>query len=114
MVGACPVRSSLVPSRPPRQGGQVVREYDVEGPPGQAVHHSRIDAVLMLTRVPGRRPGGPELMTLARYSDDTGRPGWRIVPAGQYQVMTSTASRPAFTAGSASASRRASCSEPVR
>ncbi len=34
----------------------------------------------------------------------TGRPGLLIVPGGQYQVMISTASRPARTAGSASAS----------
>ena len=37
-----------------------------------------------------------------------------IVPGGQYQVMICTVSRPARTAGSASASRRASSSEPVR
>jgi len=44
----------------------------------------------------------------------TGRPGLLIVPGGQYQVMISTASRPARTAGSASASRRDSSSDPVR
>ena len=42
------------------------------------------------------------------------RPGWLIVPGGQYQVMISTASRPARTAGSSSASCRAWSSEPVR
>ena len=34
----------------------------------------------------------------------TARPGLLIVPGGQYQIMISTASRPARTAGSASAS----------
>ncbi len=49
----------------------------------------------------------------ASYSD-TGRPGLVIVPGAQYHVMISTVSRPASTAGSASASRLASPSEPVR
>ena len=44
----------------------------------------------------------------------TARPGLLIVPGGQYQVMISMASRPAWTAGSASASCRACSSDPVR
>ncbi len=44
----------------------------------------------------------------------TARPGRLIVPGGQYHVMISTASRPARTAGSASASCRDCSSEPVR
>ncbi len=42
------------------------------------------------------------------------RPGWLMVPGGQYHVMISIASRPARTAGSDSASCRARASEPVR
>src|SRR3984885_8090171 len=41
-------------------------------------------------------------------------PGRAIVPGGQYHAMTSTASRPARTAGSSWARRRASSSETVR
>ena len=44
----------------------------------------------------------------------TVRPGRLIVPGGQYHVMMSTASRPARTAGSSSASCRDRSSEPVR
>ena len=44
----------------------------------------------------------------------TARPGRLIVPGGQYHVMISTVSRPARTAGSASASCRDRSSEPVR
>ena len=48
------------------------------------------------------------------HGSETVRPGWLMVPGGQYHVMISTASRPARTAGSASASCRAWTSEPVR
>ena len=48
------------------------------------------------------------------YDSVTGRPGRLIVPGGQYQVMISTTSRPATTAGSASASCRDCSIEPVR
>jgi hypothetical protein len=44
----------------------------------------------------------------------TARPGLLIVPGGQYQVMISMASRPAMTAGSASASCLDSSRDPVR
>ena len=44
----------------------------------------------------------------------TGRPGWLIVPGGQSQVMISTVSRPARTAGSSSASCLDRSIDPVR
>jgi len=48
------------------------------------------------------------------HGSETARPGRLIVPGGQYQIMISTVSRPARTAGSASASCRDWASEPVR
>ena len=44
----------------------------------------------------------------------TRRPGRLIVPGGQYQVMMSTVSRPARTAGSLSASSLDRSIDPVR
>ena len=59
-------------------------------------------------RQPPARGGAPG------YGSETVRPGWLIVPGGQYHVMISTLSLPARTAGSASANSRARASEPVR
>jgi hypothetical protein len=61
-------------------------------------------------------PGGLRVGALlhAPAYRETGRPGLVIVPGAQYHVMISTVSRPARTAGSASASCLASSSEPVR
>jgi len=48
------------------------------------------------------------------HGSETVRPGNLMVPTGQCHVMISMVSRPACTAGSASASCRARASEPVR
>ena len=55
-----------------------------------------------------RRPGGRAQVSVTR------RPGRFIVPGGQYQVMMSTVSRPACTAGSLSASSLDRSIDPVR
>ena len=59
---------------------------------------------------PPGRPGSGE----PPHDGETTWPGLVIVPRGHHQVMTSTVSRPARTAGSASASSRARAREPVR
>ena len=51
---------------------------------------------------------------LTQSDGSTGRPGRVMLPAGHHQAITSTARRPAWTAGSCSARRRASSSEPTR
>ena len=72
---------------------------------GGLVDHA--DALAELLTGPGRGLCGTQ-------GSVTGRPGWLIVPGGQYHVMISTVSRPARTAGSSSASSRDRSSEPVR
>ena len=69
---------------------------------------TEIDCLVSDIDMPGL--DGFKLMRMVQ----TARPGLPIVPGGQYHVMICTVSRPARTAGSASASRRASASEPVR
>jgi len=80
--------------------GQVRLERDQVGP---ASHADVVDGE-------GAQPAG--LRHLGHR--ETGRPGLVIVPGRQYQVMMSMVRRPAWTAGSASASCLASSSEPVR
>ena len=60
------------------------------------------------------RPHGQAGSGEPRQAGETACPGLLIVPRGHHQVMAATVSRPARTAGSASASSVALAREPVR